>query len=86
PVPRLKSLLVETGGRDDLSSVLPPIFCGHMPKLKQLALSYFTSWPKHYFHNLTYLCLYNQRADSFPSTTEFLDFLKYSPRMEELAL
>ncbi|KAJ6531708.1 hypothetical protein B0H19DRAFT_451653 [Mycena capillaripes] len=86
PAPRLNSLLIEVEEREDLSGVLPPIFCGHMPKLKQLALGYFTSWPKDYFHNLTSLCLYDQRESSLPTTTKFLDFLESSPRIEELAL
>ncbi|KAF8207598.1 hypothetical protein K438DRAFT_1576186, partial [Mycena galopus ATCC 62051] len=86
PAPRLKSLLIEVGEQEQLGGDLPPIFCGHMPKLRQLALGYFTAWPKRYFHNLTSLCLFNQRASSLPTTIEFLDFLESSPRIEELAL
>ncbi|KAF7330453.1 Arp2/3 complex subunit [Mycena venus] len=86
PAPRLDSLLIEVEDREELSGVLPPIFCGHMPKLRQLALGYFTSWPKGYFRNLTSLCLYNQREGSLPTTSEFLDFLESSPHLEELAL
>ncbi|KAJ7127082.1 hypothetical protein C8R44DRAFT_113557 [Mycena epipterygia] len=86
PAPRLHSLMIEVEGREDLSTALPPIFAGRMPKLRQLALGYFTSWPKGYFHNLTHLALYNQKENSWSSTSEFLDFLEYSPRIEELAL
>ncbi|KAJ7034967.1 hypothetical protein C8F04DRAFT_1259330 [Mycena alexandri] len=86
PAPRMTSLLIEMEGVDDLSSVLPPIFRGHMPKLKHLALGYFTSWPKGYFRNITSLCLYHQKESSWSSTTEFLDFLADSPRIEEICL
>ncbi|KAJ7475771.1 hypothetical protein FB451DRAFT_256355 [Mycena latifolia] len=86
PAPRLESLTIEVAEQRDLSSALPPIFAGRMPKLRQLALGYFTSWPKGYFHNLSALCLYNQKENSWPSTSEFLDFLESSPRLEELAL
>ncbi|KAF7375015.1 Glycosyltransferase family 49 protein [Mycena sanguinolenta] len=86
PAPRLNSLLIEAEDQEEWNSVLPPIFCGNMPKLRQLALGYFTSWPKGYFHNLTSLCLYHQRASTLPTTTEFLDFLEFSPHIEELAL
>jgi hypothetical protein len=86
PAPRLNSLLMQVEEREELDGVLPPIFCGHMPKLRQLALGYFTSWPTGYFHNLTSLCLYHQRESSLPTTTEFLDFLEFSPHMEELVL
>ncbi|KAJ6513393.1 hypothetical protein C8R45DRAFT_345807 [Mycena sanguinolenta] len=86
PAPRLKSLLIECEDQEEWSGVLPPIFCGRMPKLRQLALGCFTSWPKSYFHNLTSLCLYHQRVNTLPTTAEFLDFLEFSPRMEELAL
>ncbi|KAJ7274521.1 hypothetical protein B0H12DRAFT_1089096 [Mycena haematopus] len=86
PAPRLSSLSIEGDEQEEWGDILPPIFSGHMPKLRQLALGYFTSWPKGYFHNLTSLCLYNQRGSSLPTTTEFLDFLEFSPRIEELAL
>ncbi|KAJ7158835.1 hypothetical protein C8R46DRAFT_1110491 [Mycena filopes] len=86
PAGRLESLLIDMEGVDDLTSVLPPVFCGHMPKLKHLALGYFTSWPKGYFHNLTSVCLHHQPESSWPSTTEFLDFLAHSPAVEEIAL
>ncbi|KAJ7707798.1 hypothetical protein B0H17DRAFT_918107, partial [Mycena rosella] len=86
PAPRLESLTIEVAGQEDVSSTLPPIFAGHMPKLRQLALGHFTSWPKGYFHNLSALCLHNQPTDSWPSTSEFLDFIESSPCLEELAL
>ncbi|KAJ6505926.1 hypothetical protein DFH09DRAFT_283822 [Mycena vulgaris] len=87
PAPRLESLLIDVvAGQNDLSSALPPVFAGRMPKLRQLALGYFTSWPKGYFHNLASVCLYHQKENSWPSTSEFLDFLESSPRLEELSL
>ncbi|KAJ7127105.1 hypothetical protein C8R44DRAFT_874185 [Mycena epipterygia] len=86
PAPRLHSLLIQVERPEDLSPALPPIFAGRMSKLRQLALGYFTSWPKGYFHNLTHLALYHQKENSWPSTSEFLDFLDHSPRIEELAL
>ncbi|KAJ7127104.1 hypothetical protein C8R44DRAFT_555458, partial [Mycena epipterygia] len=86
PAPRLHSLLIQVERPEDLSPALPPIFAGRMPNLRQLALGYFTSWPKGYFHNLTHLALYHQKDNSWPSTSEFLDFLEHSPRIEELAL
>lgn len=57
-----------------------------MPKLKQLCLGYFTSWPKRYFTNLTHLCLYNQDQLLRPCTSDFLDILESSPQLESLAL
>lgn len=69
-----------------LSSTLSKLFMGEMPKLKQLCLGYFTSWPQNYFKNLTHLCLFSQDTLTRPSTSEFLDFLESSPRLEKLAL
>ncbi|KAK0244958.1 hypothetical protein EDD85DRAFT_943307 [Armillaria nabsnona] len=69
-----------------LSSTLPKLFTGKMPKLKQLCLGYFTSWPQNYFKNLTHLCLIDQDRLTRPSTSEFLDFLESSPCLEKLAL
>ncbi|PBK61514.1 hypothetical protein ARMSODRAFT_1025641 [Armillaria solidipes] len=69
-----------------LSSTLSKLFMGEMPKLKQLSLGYFTSWPQNYFRNLTHLCLISQDTLTRPSTSEFLDFLELSPRLEKLAL
>ncbi|KAJ7585335.1 hypothetical protein C8J56DRAFT_121115 [Mycena floridula] len=66
---------------------LPPLFGGQTPKLRQLALRYFTSWPTGYFYNLTHFCLYAQPDHIFrPSTTTFLDFIEHSPRLEILTL
>ncbi|KAJ7284905.1 hypothetical protein C8J57DRAFT_1289813 [Mycena rebaudengoi] len=88
PAPRLRSLTIDVNrdGLPDLGSVLPPIFAGRMPKLKQVALGHFSSWPLGYFQRLTHLCLYNQKENNWPSTSEFLDFLRCSPLLEELAL
>lgn len=88
PAPRLTSLMIDVAreGRKVITSTLPPIFAGCMPKLRELALGYFTAWPKGYFHNLTHLLLHNQKEDSWPSSSEFMDFLEFSPRLEELAL
>lgn len=69
-----------------LSSTLSKLFGGEMPKLKQLCLGHFTSWPQNYFQNLTHLCLVEQDTLTRPSTSEFLDFLGSSPRLEKLAL
>ncbi|KAK0475274.1 hypothetical protein IW261DRAFT_1496739 [Armillaria novae-zelandiae] len=69
-----------------LSSTLSKLFMGEMPKLKQLCLGYFTSWPENYFKNLTHLYLINQDKLTRPSTSEFLDFLGLSPHLEKLAL
>lgn len=65
--------------------VLPPIFQGNMPRLKKLALSYYTSWPSGYFKGLTHLYLCTQ-AQTRPTTSEFLDFLEGSPLLEVLSL
>ncbi|KAG7439967.1 uncharacterized protein BT62DRAFT_976420 [Guyanagaster necrorhizus] len=69
-----------------VSSTLSKLFMGDMPKLKQLCLGFFTSWPPDYFKNLTHLCLHNQDTLTRPSTSEFLDFLESSPLLEKLAL
>ncbi|KAK0448429.1 uncharacterized protein EV420DRAFT_1647330 [Desarmillaria tabescens] len=69
-----------------VSSKLSKLFMGEMPKLKQLCLGYFTSWPQEYFKDLTHLCLYEQDTFTRPSTSDFLDFLESSPRLEKLAL
>ncbi|KAK0199493.1 hypothetical protein DFS33DRAFT_1367452 [Desarmillaria ectypa] len=69
-----------------LHPALRKLFNDEIPKLKQLCLGYFTSWPKGYFTNLTHLCLYDQDRSSRPSTSNFLDILESSPQLETLAL
>ncbi|KAK0448431.1 uncharacterized protein EV420DRAFT_1252766, partial [Desarmillaria tabescens] len=69
-----------------LQPALHKLFNDEMPRLKQLCLGYFTSWPKGYFTNLTHLCLYDQDRSSRPSTSNFLDILESSPQLETLAL
>ncbi|KAJ7576127.1 hypothetical protein C8J56DRAFT_973162 [Mycena floridula] len=68
-------------------TALPPHFAGRMPKLRQVTLRHFTSWPTGYFHNLTHLCLYAQTAPTArASTAEFLGFIENSPYLEVLTL
>uniref|UniRef100_A0A0W0EX32 Uncharacterized protein n=1 Tax=Moniliophthora roreri TaxID=221103 RepID=A0A0W0EX32_MONRR len=89
PAPDLVSLSIVTKGRDVVGGVLPSIFNDDMPKLRQLTLEHFTSWPTTYFTNLTHCCLFDQwdaTATSRPTTSQFLDFLESSPGLEELAL
>lgn len=88
PAPQLISLsLAPKNLADDIpGSALPPIFDGKMPKLKMLTLGVFTSWPSGYFTGLTHLNLWGQPNSDRPSTSEFLDFLESSPRLEVLCL
>ncbi|KAE9397755.1 hypothetical protein BT96DRAFT_60600 [Gymnopus androsaceus JB14] len=60
PAPTLCSLTLRTDGKDVVGGVLPPIFAGEMPRLRELTLEHFTSWPTNYFHNLTSLSLSDQ--------------------------
>ncbi|KAJ3735059.1 hypothetical protein DFJ43DRAFT_69780 [Lentinula guzmanii] len=85
PAPNLFSLTLRTDGKDVTNGILPPIFAGEMPSLKELTLEHFTIWPTTYFHNLTSLSLSDQ-AFSRPTTLGFLDFLQNSPMLEKLAL
>ncbi|KAJ3988681.1 hypothetical protein F5890DRAFT_1391488, partial [Lentinula detonsa] len=85
PAPNLVSLTLRTDGKDVTNGILPPIFAGEMPSLKELTLEHFTIWPTTYFHNLTSLSLSDQ-AFSRPTTLGFLDFLQNSPMLEKLAL
>ncbi|KAJ7598357.1 hypothetical protein C8J56DRAFT_913837 [Mycena floridula] len=79
-VPELVSLSIDPMASG--TTVLPPIFGGRMPKLRQLTLSRFSSWPTGYFHNLTHLALCVQPYPDRPSTSMFLDFIEHSPRLE----
>ncbi|KAJ7576125.1 hypothetical protein C8J56DRAFT_837411 [Mycena floridula] len=68
------------------STALPPLFAGQMPRLRQLALAHFVSWPTGYFHNLTHLALCDQPYHARLSTSMFLDFLEHSPLLEVMIL
>ncbi|KAJ7574694.1 hypothetical protein C8J56DRAFT_749983, partial [Mycena floridula] len=85
-VPELFSLSVYPVHDHSGDTVLPQLFGGRMPKLKQLALKYFVSWPTGYFRSLTHLALYSQPFDTRPSTSTFLDFIENSPRLEVITL
>ncbi|KAK0488982.1 hypothetical protein IW261DRAFT_1442571 [Armillaria novae-zelandiae] len=76
--PYLVSLTIMTEGRGVVGGVLPPI--------RQLCLAHFTSWPAGLFTNLTHLCLHDQSDVGRMTTSEFLDFIEQSPRLEELNL
>ncbi|KAK0238931.1 hypothetical protein EDD85DRAFT_951146 [Armillaria nabsnona] len=84
--PRLASLTIMTEGRDVVGGVLPPLFSGQIPSIRQLCLAHFTSWPAGLFANLTHLCLHDQSDVGRMTTSEFLDFIEQSPRLEELNL
>ncbi|KAF9073190.1 hypothetical protein BDP27DRAFT_315320 [Rhodocollybia butyracea] len=84
--PNLLSLTLRTDGKDVLGGVLPSVFDGDMPQLREVTLEHFTSWPPSYFHNLTALSLSDQ-AFNRPTTLAFLDFLENSSHtLEILAL
>ncbi|KAG7444923.1 uncharacterized protein BT62DRAFT_863545, partial [Guyanagaster necrorhizus] len=84
--PHLVSLTIMTEGRDVVGGVLPQLFSGQMPNVRQLCLAHFTSWPVGLFTNLTHLCLHDQCDVGRMTTSEFLDFIEQSPRLEELNL
>ncbi|KAL0578232.1 hypothetical protein V5O48_003769 [Marasmius crinis-equi] len=89
PAPMLESLSIGTYGKDPAvaGGILPVIFDSQMPRLTQVDLEYFTSWPRDHFHNLTHLCLSYQNEATRPTTSAFLDFLQSSAHtLEELAL
>lgn len=87
PAPLLLSLTISCRTHlPPFGNVMPPLFDGQMPSLRQVTLTYYTSWPCGYFQNLTHLCLNDQDASSRPSLYEFLDFLESSPLIEELSL
>lgn len=94
PVPCLSSLTVKKWGLGNAvwwtpatpSTVFPSLFNNEMPRLRQLSLSYYTSWPRGYFRNLSHLLLFDQSHTGRPTTSMFLDFLEASPLLEELAL
>ncbi|KAK7448128.1 hypothetical protein VKT23_013887 [Stygiomarasmius scandens] len=83
-VPVLESLSVFA--HSSQSGILPPLFAGHMPRLRQISMKHYTCWPANQFSNLTHVCLFDQDISSIPTTTQFLDFLESSPFLEELAL
>ncbi|KIK56385.1 hypothetical protein GYMLUDRAFT_119038, partial [Collybiopsis luxurians FD-317 M1] len=85
PAPNLVSLTIRTDGKDSVGGVLPAIFAGEMPRLTQVTLEHFTSWPSSYFHNLTDLSISDQ-AFNRPTTLAFLDFISNSPMLQVLAL
>ncbi|KAF5358817.1 hypothetical protein D9758_008568 [Tetrapyrgos nigripes] len=84
--PLLTSLTILTDGEQAIDGVLPVVFAGETPNLRQLCLKHFTSWPSNSFECLTHLCLYNQHESSRPTTSAFLDFLASSPRLQNLSL
>ncbi|KAJ7576131.1 hypothetical protein C8J56DRAFT_973165 [Mycena floridula] len=91
PAPQLFSLSINNAYSAAVpwhmtTDVLPPIFQGKMPLLKQLSLKGFSSWPTGYFHGLTHLYLHGQSDASRPTTSGFLDFLEHSPELEILTL
>ncbi|KAG7090799.1 hypothetical protein E1B28_009883 [Marasmius oreades] len=89
PAPSLQSLSIGTYGKDPAvaGGVLPQLFHSQTPRLTQLDLEYFTSWPSNHFHNLTHICLSYQDESTRPTTSTFLDFLEASSQtLEELAL
>ncbi|KAJ8087096.1 hypothetical protein PM082_005924 [Marasmius tenuissimus] len=89
PAPMLQSLSIGTYGKDPAvaGGALPALFSSQTPRLVQVDLEYFTSWPQDHFHNLTHLCLSYQNEPTRPSTQAFLDFLEASAHsLEELAL
>ncbi|KAF9259620.1 hypothetical protein L218DRAFT_874364, partial [Marasmius fiardii PR-910] len=89
PAPSLESLSIGTYGKDPMvaGGILPPLFNDQTPRLTQLDLEYFTSWPSNHFHNLTHICLSYQNESTRPTTSVFLDFLEASAQtLEELAL
>ncbi|KAI3604292.1 hypothetical protein WG66_008197 [Moniliophthora roreri] len=89
PAPMLESLSIEALPAHARDGVLPSIFQDKMPHLRYLNLHQFTSWPTPYFHGLTSLCLCCQLNDTPTrrlSTSEFLNFLEFSPALEDLVL
>ncbi|KAK7458033.1 hypothetical protein VKT23_009941 [Stygiomarasmius scandens] len=91
PAPELASLTIISDKPPYIlgTNILPSLFSGQMPSLKQLTLAYYTRWPSGYFQHLTHLCLVDQcnaTPTSRLATSEFLDFLQQSPRLEYLIL
>ncbi|KAJ7598348.1 hypothetical protein C8J56DRAFT_913822 [Mycena floridula] len=83
-VPELISLSIDRA--TSATTILPAIFGGRMPKLRQLTLSRVSSWPTGYFHDLTHLALSSQSYSDRPSTSIFLDFIEHSLRLEVITL
>jgi hypothetical protein len=86
PAPNLESLTIATDSKEGVNVVLPTLFGGQTPRLTQLTLEHFTSWPGNSFHNLTHLCLYDQSEIGRQSTSEFLDLLESCPLLQRLNL
>lgn len=93
PAPHLRSLYIElffptiivTHNDPQINDALPMILGGSTPELKEIKLSYFTTWPHNSFTNLTKIFLFRQ-SQNRTSLFEFLDFLRQSPQLEDLAL
>jgi hypothetical protein len=80
------TLSVENQDPDETSPVLPTVFGDHTPRLQKLAIRYFSSWPGNTFKSLTHISLNHQPSIGRYSLSQFLDFLRGSPNLEELSL
>lgn len=87
PAPNLKALTICLQlAMGETPLVLPKLFSGNTPKLERLTLCNFSSWPDNCFKDLTHICLYEQTRFGRVPLEEFLDFLSFSSRLEELIL
>jgi hypothetical protein len=86
PAPLLESLTLGSSAGGDHDFVLPTLFANSTPCLKKLTMQYFCSWPGNNFVNLTHITLYQHSEANRQPLAQFLDFLRASPLLEELAL
>lgn len=85
PAPILEVLTISfQPSRDNIDSALPELFSGQTPRLMHLTIRYFSTWPRNQFENLTRV--HEQPAERRQTLPQFLDFLRHSPLLEELAL
>lgn len=82
PLPNAETLNITVA--EYHAAALPRLFDGELPKLKELSIERFISWPVDLFVNLTRVTL---REMQTPITFNFiLEFLTQSPALEELTL
>jgi hypothetical protein len=65
---------------------LPCLFSDHTPNLRRPTLRDVSNWPENHFRDLTHVFLHDTTTVGQKTPAELLDFLRWSPLLEELTL
>lgn len=86
PAPLLEALTICLDSFSYDAVPLPELFSKCTPRLTHLTIRKFSRWPSDQFRNLTHVSLHDQPLEGRQSLPQFLDFLRNSPLLEDLAL